>query len=86
MFSITIIALLILALISMIATWVMYRRRQQRLYNLLIYPYAIYFFFMLIMGNESLDIYINQQLFTVSLAFFAIYSSLTLLILSKMSE
>ncbi|GAA0310190.1 hypothetical protein GGQ92_001577 [Gracilibacillus halotolerans] len=70
----------------MFLTWQFYKRHNRKLYSLLLYPYILFFFFILIYGKEVLDVHVNNQIFTVSLAYFAIHSCLSLYLLNRMMD
>ena len=82
MFVITMVVLFITASILLVRAWLLLKSGYQINEGLLLYPYILYFFFLLLYGKDQLHIYENQQLFTVSIGYFVIYTSLSLFLIS----
>ena len=83
-----VIVVMILATLLMIITWVLFKRRKQKLITLLVIPYFLYFLTLLLFGNkvEVLEVYMNRQIFTLSLGFFSVHVMLTIFILTEMMK
>lgn len=88
MFIAGVITVMILATLLMIITWILFKCRKQKLITLLVIPYFLYFMTILLFGNEVevLEIYINRQVFKLSLGFFSIHVMLTIFILTEMQK
>lgn len=86
MFSIIVILLILLSCFVMSVSWYFFHKHKRKIINILIFPYALYFFFMLIGGRDQINTYINSQLFTGLLAFYAVYSMLLLILLGQMTD
>ena len=86
MFIFGIIIILLMSTIIMISAWFYLLKRDKNFLFLLVWPYIIYFLFILSIGIEKLDIHMNSQFFIGSLVFFGIYSLFFMMYLVLMTK
>ncbi|MPW27323.1 hypothetical protein GC105_16275 [Alkalibaculum sp. M08DMB] len=88
MFAFTLIFLMVLAVLLMIITEILYKKRKEININLLLTPYFFFFLLILLFGNDNgvMEIYLNKQIFTLSLGFFSMHVMVTIININRMMK